>query len=226
MQEQKTLSLMKLYKFQAMDTFLGRLIKKASKREASNDSIDTGNQHITAVISPIHHELELPFSLMVSQWLSEERKVLFVDLEPMSILPQLIQQEETKDLLDFLYQLESQKQEQLQKDISSEQKKQMQQQLLSEYIFYYQGISYLAPSQNALDFSDVTKEQWLYLWKVIAQSSYEEIVVLYDGFMPGCEKLWMESSEMICLDVKVIIIRKSMYQYQKLLEHMRKCSRK
>ena len=59
------------------------------------------------------------------------------------------------------------------------------------------------------------------MWKVIAQSSYEEIVVLYDGFMPGCEKLWMESSEMILLGREGDYYQKSMYQYQKLLEQMK-----
>ena len=174
-----------LYKFQSMDTFLDRIYAAIRQDDVmkmlSGMRVEKGSS--VGIFSPIWHDLRLPFSLVVSKIKNTEKKALFVDLETISILPELIGRDTDNDLLDLLYLLET-------ADEASF--------ALEEYIYYFEGIAILPPMRTPGLISEITAAQWERLFAVAEKNGYQ-LVVLMDQMLQGFEELISGMKELILL---------------------------
>ncbi|MCR5545951.1 MAG: hypothetical protein K6F30_05675 [Lachnospiraceae bacterium] len=178
------------YKFQNVSN-LNDVIAKARYDGCQENKTILGLE-VLGIYSPIGHDLRLPFALTLSHIMSQQKKVMFLDLETFSILPDLIRNEDAKkDLLDIMYLMESEG-ESFQ---------------LQEHIFYFEDIAMLPPLKNPENLYFVKEELWERLYKTIMEMGYS-IVLLYDGVFPFVHILYEYMDELILLGKS-----KDYYQY-------------
>lgn len=170
-----------VYKYQNMESFMGKVFQSNPKER---DFSEMGNekQEWICVFSPIFHELRLPFSLCLCKTFSEAGEVLFVDAEQLSILNVLLEEENEKDLLDYLYLLESN----------------YAKNFISDFLNYYEGFAYLPPMSTPSELCAVTKQQWEKLIEAVTKSSFKTVVILLDTMPQGFVEL-MEQCRTIYL---------------------------
>lgn len=179
--EQKELSgdCDRIYKYQSMEVIFNQIQELDVLRGKKIASIKSkGKSKIIGVYSPVSHELQLPFSLALSQSLRNEGRVLFLDLEEMSIMPELINSELETNLLDFLYEVNTNK-EKLN---------------INDYTCGFAGIEYIEPFRNPGDIAEIEEDSWERLFSTVVESDkYDVIVVLFgraiNGFGKFLEKL-------------------------------------
>ena len=165
----------RLYKFQSMDCFMDKIFAAIRQEDVmkmmSGMRVEKGSA--IGVFSPIWHDLRLPFSMALTKAVNRGGKALFVDLETISILPELLGREVEEDLLDLLYLMET-------SDESAF--------MLEEFIYYYDGIALLPPMRSPGRVGDVTRSQWEKLFSV-AQGNGYQLVVLMDQMLQGFEEI-------------------------------------
>ena len=165
-----------IYKFQKMDTFLGRLLRAGSgKRTTANrNGIRPG---WVGIFSPIHHELQLLFSFAFCKQRKEKdpsKSVLFIDLEENSPIRELMDDESRKNITDYLYLLED-------KEVSREE--------LSDCLSYTAGFAYLSPARYFQELLKVNEKRWEAFFDSIAGLGFDEVVVLFGDSFRGSEVL-------------------------------------
>ncbi len=184
-----------IYKYQSMDTFLDRIYSAIRQddvmRMLSGMKVDKGSS--TGIFSPIWHDLRLPFSVAVTKAKNKDGKALFVDLETISILPELLGRNMENDLMDLLYLMESEGEPEF---------------VLEEYIYYFEGIALLPPMRNPGRISEVTKAQWERLFVTAEKSGYQ-LVVLMDQMLQGFEDIVCRMKELVLLGRPEDYYRKS-----------------
>ncbi len=171
----------KLYKFQAMDQFLDRILRTSYlvPEERIRNGADI---RYLAVYSPMHHELTLPFSLLLSRLMLTEGSVLFVDMEASSILPELLNHVPEKNLLDYLYMLEVSEPEA--GDIY-------------EFCDHYEGISILPPVRSPAEIGSIRIEQWRRLMEGLSKEKFQVVVLLFDEVHVGFEEMVEYCDELV-----------------------------
>lgn len=167
-----------IYKFQSMENILGEIVELEGVKGKAKASIKSkGKSKIIGVYSPISHELQLPFSMALGQSYRNEGKVLFLDLEELSIMPDLIGRANSKNLMDLLYEINTNNEK-----IN-----------LDEYVKGFMGFDYIEPFLNPNEIGEIDKEAWDSLFSCIEKCDYDVIVVLFgraiNGFMHFVERL-------------------------------------
>ncbi len=134
-----------IYKYQSMRSFKSQLAKTLGRGEAGVlPKAERGKSRVIGVFSPMHHELQLPFALCLSDWCGQREPVLFVNMEAISVQPALMDMEGRRDLLDFLYVVSNRKETKVN---------------LEEYICESEGSSYIPPMNSPTEVADMTGEQ-------------------------------------------------------------------
>ena len=205
-----------VYRFQPMDIFVEKLLQIDAQREI------TGGPRMLGVVSPIHHELSLPFSLALAKICSEEERTLFIDLTEASIMPELFlgsvsfddredmdvedegllqPYESGPDLLDVIY------------DIESTGAKRVSERFIKKC----DGFSYLPSARDPELLSEVTKQQWLHFMDAVGHSGFDCVVILSDR-LPGHFVEWKgRRGEVILLSKDGDYYRKSVRRYEDYL---------
>ena len=184
-----------LYKFQSMDTFLDRIYAAIRQDDVMNmlSGMKVLRGSSTGIFSPIWHDLRLPFSMAYTKAKNADGKALFVDLETISILPDLLGRDMGNDLLDLLYLMETGGDAEF---------------ALEEYVYYYEGIALLPPMRDPGKIADVTGAQWSRLFTTAEKNGYQ-LVVLMDQMLQGFEELVKNMKELILLGRPEDFYRKS-----------------
>jgi hypothetical protein len=175
-----------VYKYQSMEIveeMLGQLRKK--KDVGSWGIHGEAPAAICGIYSPICHELQMPFALAMCQIYREKGSVLFIDLEDISIMRDMVRQPERKNLMDLLYMMAQP--EGSRPDIT-------------EYISSFMGIDYIAPFHNPEEFNDVNSETWCRFFRFISALGYENIVILFGRTMQGFIDMLTCCSQLIVLN--------------------------
>ena len=169
------------FKFQSMSG-LNDIISKL-RYETTDDGDTLDHPKITGIFSPIFHDLRLPFSLILTHIMAEKKKVLFLDLEAFSLLPEAGNNENgAKSFTDVIYLMESQGAEFR----------------LEEHVFFYEDIAMLPPVKTPKDLWPVSSTNWEQLIMSVQRKGYS-LVCLFDQFVPGEEVLLGHIGEMILL---------------------------
>ena len=171
-----------IYKFQSMQTFLEKIdgIEMREPHKASRFAVKT---EFTGIYSPMRHELELPFSLLYSQIMSEKGKTLFIDLEENSILNQMIHKTPECSLLDVIYEME-------------QQKKNFRLELCTET---FNGFAYIGPVSNPSELVNIVESQWLKLLDACRAAHYNHVVMLFGTLPQGFLNMIKEIDQMLLL---------------------------
>ncbi|MCR4782664.1 MAG: hypothetical protein K5851_07985 [Lachnospiraceae bacterium] len=152
-----------LYKFQSMDTFLDKLVEAVLKKsiKVKND----GGARLVGVMSPSHHNLTLPFSMVYAKLCRQYGRVLFVDLgDDMSFLN--IDTTDKYNLIDYIYEIQAGK-----KDIQIE-----------NYIENYEGISCMLPVVDPEELWEITSDDWEELIVNLRKSEFDVVVLMFGEF--------------------------------------------
>ena len=163
-----------IYKYQSMDDILREIpeLVGIKEKKASTKNLENKSKFI-GVYSPISHELQMPFSLALSNSLKDKGNVLFLDLEEISILPSLIGCEIDRNLMDLLYELSTENENLI----------------LEDYIHHFMGMDYIIPCLNPDELPGIDEETWERLFKVLENSGYDTIVVLFGRAINGFGKI-------------------------------------
>ena len=174
-----------LYKFQSMDCFMDKIYAAIRQEDVmrmlSGMKVERGSS--IGIFSPIWHDLRLPFSMALTKAKNTDGKALFVDLETISILPELLGRDVDADLLDLLYLLET-------GDESSF--------ALEEFVFYYEGMALLPPMRSPGRIGEIKRTQWEKLFSTAEKNGYR-LVILMDQMLQGFEELISGMQELILL---------------------------
>ena len=169
------------FKFQSMSGLNDIISKLRYEKPSDSDSWDSPK--VIGIFSPIFHDLRLPFSLILTHVLAEQKRVLLLDLEAFSVLTSVVNNEKgAKSFTDVIYLMESQGEEFH----------------LEEHIFFYEDIAMLPPVKTPKDLWPVSGKDWEQLLKSVREKGYS-LVCLFDQFVPGEEVLLRHISEMILL---------------------------
>ena len=162
-----------IYKYQSITRIIDEIkeFRHTNLACAGTKNSNTKSK-IIGIYSPTNHELQLPFSMAVSQANKASGKVLFLDLEEISILPQLVGNHSEKNLIDLLYEIDS--------STNNLQ--------LSEYVRTFMGVDYIDPFINPNEISEVESETWIRLFNLLMNTNYDMIVVLFGRTINGFEK--------------------------------------
>ena len=184
-----------LYKFQSMNTFLEKIYSAIRQDDVmkmlSGMQIKRGSS--IGIFSPIWHDLRLPFSMALTKAKNNNGRALFVDLETISILPELLGRDMENDLLDLLYLMET-------SDDASF--------TLEEYVSYFEGIALLPPMRNPGRIAEITAEEWERLFSTAEKNGYQ-LVILMDQMLQGFEQVISSMKELIILGRPEDYYRKS-----------------
>lgn len=169
-----------IYKFQAVDKILDEIteLKEVTKSGISKKNSNEKSKLI-GVYSPVNHELQLPFSMALGQAYRTGGKVLFVDLEEISIMPNLIGRNCERNLMDLLYLLNTNAED--------------MEDSLSEYVRSFMGFDYIEPFWNPNEISEIDEDTWDRFFEMLVKTDYDVVVVLFgraiNGFARYIERL-------------------------------------
>ena len=193
-----------VYKFQRMSSFLEQVHGALDEKKLKKASVSGKNgQRIQVIFSPMHHELSLPFSLSMAKLLGEKFQTLFIDMESISVLPQLLERDIRRDLGDYLYHIIGK---------SDDGKN------ITDFLGFYENFYYLAPMKGLSSLASVTVEQWICLLENIARSDFEQIIILMDQTVQGEDALLQSADDILLLGKPGEYYEKSMNAFAAELE--------
>ncbi|MBQ5430830.1 MAG: hypothetical protein IIU28_04165 [Lachnospiraceae bacterium] len=174
-----------IYKFQMMGDFIRQLQKNLKTPVTQATPAGRKDQRNICIYSPMHHELALPFALSMSRILAEQGQTLLVDMEEISLLPELLERSPNRDLGDYLYYLSSGG-----KETGSD---------ITDFLGYYEGFYYLAPLQGIGAVADVKEEDWCRLFEQLSREEFTQILWLMDAQIQGMPQILERVSEILLL---------------------------
>lgn len=163
-----------IYKYQSMEEILNQVQEfKELKKAGKVVTRESESSNLIGVYSPISHELQLPFSMALGQSLEDYGKVLFLDLEELSIMPSLIGYESERNLSDLLYEMCSNKEK---VDIS-------------DYVRHFMGFDYVSPFLRPDEIGQIDEESWKIFFNKLRNMDYDHIVVLFGRAICGFSEI-------------------------------------
>ena len=159
-----------IFKYQSIDCILERIneLKEKKNLGASIKKSDSKSKLI-GVYSPVSHELQLPFAMALGQAHRTKGKVLFLDLEEISILPNLVGNSCERNLLDLLYEINTNTTK-----IN-----------LDAYAKSFLGFDYIEPFVNPNEIAEIDSDVWSHFFEMLLKSDYDAIVVLFGKAISG-----------------------------------------
>lgn len=153
-----------IYKFQKMSSFIDRLGILEEKRKIRSKY--NKNARITGIISPTHHNMSLPFSMVYAKICRQEGKVLFVD---MSYLVSISNTDIVgkRNLTDLLYAVDNPLGENID---------------IGKYVENYEGISCILPATDPEELWEIKKEQWESLLQELKSSNYDVVIMAFGEY--------------------------------------------
>ena len=160
-----------IYKFQAVSQIIDEIVELRQLKSAGT-SIRKSNEKskMIGVYSPISHELQLPFSMALGQGNKINGRVLFLDLEEISILPKLVGKTCDRNLMDLLYEIDANTSEKID---------------LNDYVRSFMGFDYIEPFINPNEISEIESDTWMRFFDTLRQANYDVIVVLFGRTING-----------------------------------------
>lgn len=174
-----------VYKYQSME-IVEEMLKRLQQKETSSWWHRAGKEktQFIGIYSPISHELQLPFALSLAQVYRESGKVLFLDMEELSILQMLTKQQGNRSFVDLLYLMT--RQEAGGEDIRA-------------YTNCFMGVDYVSPFAGPEEMADVEKETWVAFFQQLMASDYDTVVLLFGRTIRGFQEIISGCQELIVL---------------------------
>ena len=158
-----------IYKYQSIDKIVDEIrelreigIAKASMKKSKF------NSKLVGVYSPTSHELQLPFAMALGQAYRTKGRVLFIDLEEISVMPSLIASDGKQNLMDLLYEINTSEEI----DITG-------------YLQTFMGFDYIEPFFNPNEIGEIDVDTWTRFFNTLSNSNYDVVVVLFGRAING-----------------------------------------
>ena len=167
-----------IYKYQPVNNILDEIFE-FRQRSGTNVSVKKSSEKskLVGVYSPNSHELQLPFAMALGQAYRSGGRVLFIDLEEISIMSNLIGKSCERNLMDLLYEIST-------GNSNAD---------LSKYLRTFMGFDYVEPFINPNEISEIDEDTWNRFFDVLAKSDYDVVVILFgrtiNGFTSYIERL-------------------------------------
>ena len=171
------------YKYQSADKLLELMSLKPDGVDGKTKRKDNSKQ-IIGIISPIHHELLVPYAMLYTKMLAEEDSALLVDAQQISILAAFCGERFDRNLTDLVYMLESKSSQE--KDTA-----------ISSYISNIRGLSVLGAASGPGEYNAITYDEWKGVVNKIKESGFSKVVVVFDCIQQGFEAIAPECDEII-----------------------------
>ena len=170
-------------KYQSMDEFMSILL--AAVMEGRSKPVGMEGLRRIAVLSPVHHEMLVPYTVSVAKILAERAPTLLVDLQQVSNLPGLLGRQEERNLTDLLYLLA----------VGAPLKS-----IPGEFLGYYEGFCYLPPVKPSFSGEVLREADYDRLTELLSVSGYENILMIFDSVIPGMSCVLSDTDEifMVC----------------------------
>ncbi len=194
-----------IYKYQSIDSILDAIteLREVGQVIASTKKSNEKSKFV-GVYSPASHELQLPFSMALGQSFRTNGRVLFMDLEELSIMPDLVGKGTNRNLMDLLYEISTGNQK-----ID-----------LSKYVTAFMGFDYIEPFLNPNEISEIDEETWNGLFNLLANSEYEVVVVLFGRAISGFAKFISGMNKLYVLGRPGDYFRKSQDAFMDYLDRI------
>ena len=168
---------LQIEKYQSMPGLVSQVMGLFSIEQRSTG---TGEKKMICVCSPVHHELQMLFSLCLAKEMSNRDKVLYVNLSESSGFSRLFGQE-GKDLEDLLAVVGRPGL------------------VLENFISQVQGVQVILPPRRPEVLWEVTKPVFEEFLKLLEGSRFDTIVFDVGGSFPGVYSLFEKSSRILAL---------------------------
>ncbi len=159
-----------IFKYQSVEKIFNRIPGLRDAKASIKKSNEKSN--VTAIYSPVTHELQLPFAMALCQSYRTYGKVLFIDLEEISILTSLIGSNNSFNLMDLLYEINT-------NSNAFD---------LSKYVQSFMGFDYVEPFTNPNEISEIDEDTWRDFFNALLKENYDQIIVLFGRTINGFSK--------------------------------------
>lgn len=179
-----------IYKYQNTENILREVmtyyadseIRVASRVQVVED-ID-----MIAVYSPVKRSLKTSFAMTLGQILSENRRVLYINLEDYSGFNQLMKMSYMTDMSDLLYYISQGKPNFIWK--------------MSSIVQSLGNLDYIPPAISPMDIKNVTVDEWIMFFKELKKCEYETVILdigdsvngIYD-ILRMCRRIYMPTRD-------------------------------
>lgn len=162
------------FRYQPMEGILHEIQVLAGGRrvEAAEAVALTSGMEIIGVYSPMHHEMQLPFVMVLSELLSEKQKVLYVNLTKYSGFLELFHLPGEYDLGDIVLRLRN---------------KRLHPETFLRSVYEMDRVCYIPPFSNPENLHDFSMEDYLALLGFLQDRTDFEAVIL--DFGDGVDRL-------------------------------------
>lgn len=191
-----------VYKYQSME-IVEEMLKRMLRREIKIPWDKQFNQRtkVIGVYSPISHELSMPFALTLSEIYREQGRVLFLDIEELSIMEAMTGQRCDKSLMDLLYMIVQQ-----------------EKYSISDYIRSFMGVDYIQPFSNPEELNDISEEMWNHLMHNLLSLGYDTVVILFGRTIPGFRNMLSLCEDVVVLGKPGDYYRKSQMNFMEYIK--------
>lgn len=191
-----------VYKYQSME-IVEEMLRRMLRREIKILWDKQFNQRtkVIGVYSPISHELSMPFALTLSEIYREQGRVLFLDIEELSIMEAMTGQKCDKSLMDLLYMIVQQ-----------------EKYSISDYIRSFMGVDYIQPFSNPEELNDISEEMWNHLMHNLLSLGYDTVVILFGRTIPGFRNMLSLCEDVVVLGKPGDYYRKSQIHFMEYIK--------
>lgn len=173
-----------IYKYQSAEEILRRIYQRYQKLGQADSYLSVGKKEILAIYSPSQSMLRTPFALTLAQTLSEEKRVLYVNLGEWSGFEPWMQEQYQRDLADLIYLLT---------DYGKEVRG-----MLESVTYSLNRIDYIPPARDAQLLTQIGPKDYRKLLHLLVNKTDYEVILLDFGIMvPGFFEL-LEQCTRIC----------------------------
>ena len=202
-----------IFKYQSIEAIIGRLLESYKQQVVNIASISHPSSNfvskkttIIGVYSPIGRCLKTSFSLILAQILSKRESVLYLSLESMSGLCQLLHKEPSYYLSDIIFAL---RENNLEKRING-------------MIDMFDEVSYIPPVKCPEDLKNISAEEFVKALDIILKEySYSTVVIdVGEGFLQPdvilsiCNTIYMPIKEDVMSQCKIEAFEQMLYGTQ------------
>ncbi len=162
---------------------------------------------VYGVFSPVCREVQTSVSLLLGQFLAKKGSVLYLNFEPFSGLPGLLNGSSDRDLTDLVYYMQGGRERLLYK--------------LESMVGNVNGLDYISPAFSFVDLGQVREESWLMLIDTLKEiGSYDHVILDLSEMVHGLLNVLRQ-----CDRIYTILDREGMAlsrieQYEELLKSL------
>lgn len=181
-------------------------------------SLSQNHLKIIGIYTPVGRCLQTSFAFVLGQLLARNHRVLYLNFESYSGLGKLLKRQFEADLSDLMYYLNN---------------------IPGQFLFRLQsmtekigGLEMVPPMFSCMDLMEIEKEEWLKLFEVLEESSYDYLILDLSDALQGlfdilrnCHRIYTITREDGFAQAKIEQYERllSMQGYEDILDKTRKC---